>query len=119
MLEFKKINLVDIGDWDYLVQETYGKPYNFQQQGGCKSRGTETFQVPNENPWDYEEEAVPYKINGDEMGVSFQAWLNKGVGEYEDIFWERNFYPSLEILAQDLYEKGLIPAGDYTIEIDW
>lgn len=119
MLEFTKINLVDVGDWDGLVNETYGKPYSFQQQDGCKPRGTEFFRVPEHYPYDYKKDEIPYKINGDEMGVSFQAWLETSPSKYDGIFWERNFYPSLEILTQDLYEKGLIPEGEYTIEIDW
>jgi hypothetical protein len=36
-----------------------------------------------------------------------------------NMFWERNFYPNLQTLANDLHEKGLIEAGDYAIEIDW
>lgn len=35
------------------------------------------------------------------------------------LFWERNFYPSLQTVANDLHERGLIEAGDYSIEIDW
>lgn len=35
------------------------------------------------------------------------------------MFWERNFYPNLQTLANDLHKKGLIEAGEYTINIDW
>lgn len=119
MLKFTKINMVDVGDWDYLVQETFGKPYSFQQQDGCKDRGTETFQVPIEHPWDYKNDTLPYKINGDKMGVKFDSWLETDPDKYEDIFWERNFYPSLDMVAQELYNKGLILEGSYTIDIDW
>lgn len=119
MLEYKVKNIVDLGDWDTLVQEEYGKPYSFQQQDGCKSRGSESFQVPAEYTYDFKKDEIPYEINGDVMGVSFKSWLATEPEKYEDIFWERNFYPSMEVLAQDLYEKGMIKAGEYTIEIDW
>ncbi len=36
-----------------------------------------------------------------------------------EMFWERNFYPNLQTLANDLHKKGLIEAGEYKIEIDW
>ena len=62
------------------------------------------------------------------MGVSFKAWLARDPKEWNgdpnkknclELFWERNFYPSLESVANDLYEKGLLPAGNYAINIDW
>ena len=77
---------------------------------------------------DYPNDSVPEVINGEKMGVSFQAWLardpNEWNGNEEDknflsLFWDRNFYPDIQTLANDLHSKGLIPAGDYVIEIDW
>jgi len=35
------------------------------------------------------------------------------------MFYERNFYPDLQTVANDLHKKGLIEAGEYSIEIDW
>lgn len=35
------------------------------------------------------------------------------------LWWERNFYPSVEVVANDLHARGLLPAGEYTIDIDW
>ena len=86
-------------------------------------------------------------INGDEMGVKFNVWLARDPkaplnptdeelkscsyyfnGDKEkwkndpshiELFWQRNFYPSIYMVANDLYEKGLIEKGDYTINIDW
>lgn len=131
MLNFTKVNMIDVQDWDELVEKTYGRIYSFQQQDGCKSRGTETFRVPITNPWDYANTEISEKVNGSKMGVSFKAWLERDPSQKLNtddkwdrenglaLFWERNFYPSLESVAQDLYEKGLIPAGEYTINIDW
>ena len=128
MLKYNVVRSIDLSDWDALVQETYNRPYMFQQQDGCKSRGTEYFSVPYSEPYDFENDSVPEIINGNEMGVSFKAWLErdpnqKVMSKYgsdsTDLFWERNFYPHLEVLAQDLYEKGLIEKGKYQIEIDW
>ncbi len=73
-------------------------------------------------------DTVPEEINGDEMGVSFAAWLARDPKEwngdpkdrsYLDMFWERNFYPDIQMVANDLHAKGLLPAGDYLIDIDW
>ena len=38
---------------------------------------------------------------------------------YVDLFWERNFYPNLNTVINDLYKKGLIEKDDYEINIDW
>lgn len=131
MLRYTNTKIVSLQDWDELVQKTYGRPYAFQQQYGCRSRGTYTINVPEKYPDDYENDTIPEVVNGDEMGVSFKAWLArdpkqelkgrdlKTFGSGIDIFWERNFYPEISMLANDLHTKGLIEVGSYTINIDW
>lgn len=137
MLKYKTAKVIDVQDWDRLVEETYKKPYSFQQQDGCQPRGVVHLTIPEE--WTEDEEMndeIPFKINGNEMGVKFQVWLDTTVEEvntkFEEVngkpesypgqnslFWERNFYPDLQTVANDLYKKGLVEAGDYTINIDW
>lgn len=128
MLKYTSIRMIDCHDWDELVQKTYGKPYHFQQQEGCQPRGTHRLTIPSEYADDdYMNESIPEKINGSKMGVKFATWLARdpltpvnGRSDYHiGMFWERNFYPQLEVVANDLYAKGLIEAGDYTIKIDW
>ena len=123
--------VIDVGDWDNLVETTYGRPYNFQQQDGCKERQRVTLTIPNEYAEDYDNYEVPEEVNHEEMGVSFKAWLERdpkqplnSPDEWDrknglSMWWERNFYPTVEMIANDLYEKGLIEAGTYTIDIDW
>lgn len=129
MLKTKNIQIIKINDWDTLVQNTYGKPYSFQQQDGCQDRGTFYFDVPTDG-YDFENDTIPEEVNGSEMGVSFKAWLARDPEEWGgevklnkkfsiQLFWGRNFYPSLEVLANDLHAKGLLPAGKYGIDIDW
>lgn len=31
---YKLEKMIEVSDWDELVQNTYGLPYNFQQQDG-------------------------------------------------------------------------------------
>jgi hypothetical protein len=120
--------VIDVSDWDNLVESTYGRPYSFQQQDGCKERGRAHLTVSLDEPDDYENESVPDVINGDEMGVSFEAWLARdpkewngegGEDRYIGLFWERNFYPTVEAVAHDLCKRGLIEEGEYVIDIDW
>jgi hypothetical protein len=127
MLKFKSRNVIEVSDWDDLVEKTYGKIYSFQQQEGCQSRGVHTIRVPEECE-DYDQTSIPEVINGEEMGVSFAAWLARNPKEWNgdpkekrflDLFWSRNFYPELQVVANDLHAKGLIPAGEYDINIDW
>lgn len=130
MLKVNQTKTINCQDWDDFVQETYGKIYCFQQQDGCKDRGIEYITVPSEDDFDYDYETteIPFEVNGKEMGVSFQTWLNTSVEDtdkhFEDdreneLFWERNFYPSIDVIADDLYSKGLLEAGKYMIIIDW
>lgn len=129
MLKFSEERVIDVQNWDNLVQETYGKPYSFQQQDGCKDRGTYNFEIPNK--WgtsDYENETVKEIINGNEMGVKFESWLKRDPKEWHgeksderfiNMWWERNFYPDVTMIIEDLYKKGLIEEGKYLIDIDW
>ena len=132
MLKYERVNFVDVGDWDNFVTETYGKPYCFQQQDGCKERGTHEFTVPlGCEPYDFEKDTIQEVVNGDEMGVSFKAWLERDPTQLLDtdnayhrehgleMFWHRNFYPDIEMLIDDLHKKGLLEEGKYIINIDW
>lgn len=132
-MKIKTIQSIDVGDWDNLIEETYGRPYSYQQQDGCKSQGVDYITVPCAHPCDHQNDTIPEKVNGDEMGVSFSAWLARdpkqlldsedewakedGLGL--DLFWARNFYPCIDMLINDLHAKGLLPAGEYQIVIDW
>lgn len=129
MLKVKTKQVIDVQDWDNLVTKTYGKPYSFQQQDGCKERGVEHFSVPSQ--WTDDEDmndSIPEVINGGEMGVKFAVWLARDPKEWNgkkedrrflDLFWDRNFYPDFGTLVNDLHAKGLIQAGEYIIDIDW
>jgi hypothetical protein len=130
MIKTRTISIIDVSDWDKLVQTTYNKPYSFQQQEGCQERQLVDITVPDGEleDWDFENDTIPEVINGDEMGVSFKAWLARDPKEWNgdeqdrsfiDLFWHRNFYPNVQVLANDLYKRNLIPAGEYSIHIDW
>ena len=130
MLNIKTRNFIEECDWNNLVQTVYGKIYDFQQQDGCKERGIFEFTVPCE-PYDYENDTIPEVTNGNEMGVSFKAWLERDINtpldskdqwekEYGiNLFWARNFYPDISMIINDLHEKGLLPVGEYVMNIDW
>ena len=34
----KSVKMIEVSDLDDIVVKTYGRPYNFQQQDGCKGR---------------------------------------------------------------------------------
>lgn len=122
--------MIDVSDWDDLVTSTYGKHYNFQQQNDCRSRGIFDLTIPSEYSEDNDmHDSIPEEINGEEMGVKFDVWLNSDLEKHKqnnnwsdweaELFWERNFYPDIHTLANDLHKKGLIEAGTYSIKIDW
>lgn len=129
MLKYKNKKVIDCSDWDKLVTETYKRPYCFQQQDGCKDRGIEYITVPCEEE-DYENDTIPEIVNGEKMGVSFKAWLERNpqqkLSNPKDqqewslgLWYDRNFYPHISMIINDLYSKGLIEAGEYIIDIDW
>lgn len=134
-MKIRKVNMISVQDWDNLVQSVYGRPYSLQQQDGCKSRGIEEVTVPisidpianEDDGWTEDKEDVNYGINFP-TAVSLPRWLERDPSkplknqEYDwqlSLWWDRNFYPRLDDIAQDLYNKGHLEAGDYTIAIDW
>jgi hypothetical protein len=126
-MKIKTVKMIDCSEWDDLVKKTYGKTYCFQQQDGCKSRGIFNFTVPDLGE-DFENDSIAETLDEDRMGVSFAAWLARDPKkklenqEYDwelGLWWDRNFYPNFQMVANDLHEKGLLEAGDYTIDIDW
>lgn len=129
-MKFRPEKVVDVDEWDKLVSETYGRPYTFQQQDGCKDRGTYTLTVPDS--YDWESEALDdVSEDSDEeypTAVKFEKWLSRDPKqslqnqEYEwelSLWWERQFYPYIETVANDLHKRGLLEAGEYLIVIDW
>jgi hypothetical protein len=126
-MKFTIKRVIDVSDWDAVVKTTYGRPYSFQQQDGCKDRGVHDFTVPAE-AYDFRNDTVSEVVNCDEMGVSFAAWLKRDPNlplkdrdsDYSlGLWWARNFYPEFQMVANDLHSKGLLEAGEYTINIDW
>ena len=131
-LKIKTEKVIEDSDWDELVRDTYGRPYIFQQQDHCQSRGNFYLTVPDDAD-DFENDTVPEIVNHNEMGVSFNAWLERdpkqelkdeemGIRSEQwaiDMWWARNFYPNIQMVANDLHVKGLLDAGDYTININW
>jgi hypothetical protein len=143
-LKLDTVSAVEVCDWDHFVQDAYGRPYSFQQQEGCRGRGVHCLTVPSLED-DFENDTVPEVVNHSTRGVSFKAWLardpeqplrgahvsahgnervemfvvpGREAGDLE-LWWGRNFYPTIEAVANDLHEKGLIEAGEYIIKIDW
>jgi len=128
MIPHKLVKLVELSDWDALVKKIYNRPYSLQQQDGCMPRGTVKFTLPLEEVNDFVNDEVPEVINGPKYGVSFNSWLNRDVNKpipnregswYIQLFFHRNFYPSLEAVANDLFLMGLLEPGNYVINIDW
>lgn len=131
-LKVRKVKTIDVADWDKLVEETYGRPYNLQQQDGCMGRGGVDLTVPDdgEDEWMHPAADIPEVINGDVMGVRFADWLARDPktpipGEFGaekwnlDLFWHRTFYPDLQTVANDLHKRGLLKKGTYVIDINW
>ena len=124
---------VGVAEWDALVTSTYGRPYSFQQQSGCRDRGSFALTVPPTATYEDEQnDTVPEVVNHNEMGVKFSSWLSRDPqqplvdcdqvrkAKWEiDMWWERNFYPDIHTVANDLHQKGLLEAGEYIILIDW
>jgi hypothetical protein len=69
-LKIKTVKMIEVSDWDNLVSETYGRPYRFQQQDGCQSRGQFHLTIPSKYTYDDEmNDEIPEEINSDRYFV--------------------------------------------------
>ena len=127
MFNIQSVYYLECSELGDIVQQVYKRPFNFQQQAGCKERGIEKFSVPDTWTDDFGNHELPEVVNHEEMGVSFAAWLKRDPAQlieatYEGatiLWWERNFYPSTQMVLNDLHDRGLIPSGEYVVSIDW
>lgn len=134
-LKTNTLTTIELTEWDGFVEEVYGRPYAFQQQNGCRNRGVFNFTISskpsdptNYAPHDFENDTVPEVVNHRERGVSFKAWLARDPKQplhnqkydYElEMWWYRNFYPSIDMIIDDIKRRNLLDPGNYTIIIDW
>lgn len=124
-MKIKTVKMIDSEDWDKVIKNTYGKPYCLQQQGDYQDRSNYEIIIPDNEAYDFENDTLSEDLNEVKTGVSFKAWLETDPektmgGEEIDIklWWWRNFYPSLQMVANDLYKKELIKRGKYFINIE-
>lgn len=131
-MNIKTIKIIDVQEWDSLVISTYEKPYSFQQQDGCRDRGLVEISVPEEFDESDLPHTIPETLDSDEMCVKFSSWLLRNpstplhyhLGSLNPMFsttlwWHRNFYPDVQMIANDLHAKGLLEVGKYYININW
>lgn len=126
-MKIKNIKVIELDDWKNFVEKTYGIVYNFQQQDFCKGRCLCSITIPGPSEY-FKANTIPEIVNG---SVSFKAWLERDpnqklntIDEWEreyglTLFWQRNFFPDIQMVANDLHKKGLIKTGEYSINVDW
>lgn len=123
MLKYRTEKVVDSFDLDRLVQDTYGKGFCYQQQDGCKSKGSEVWDIPTKFSGVHLD-VKPEDVKNTTYGTTFKTWLESDLYEHfpnkeVGLKYERNFYPPLGDVLNDLHSKGLIEEGRYRIVIDW
>lgn len=132
-MKCRKINLVNVEDFNEVIKEVYCKHYSFQHQGARTYNGVEEsyfLKVPYiRNFKDFDsgaaiEECIYNNEQILQYGVEFNEWLNKDPNfEWyssdinNKLIWERYYYPHIYMLINDLYIKGLIEAGEYCIKM--
>lgn len=123
MLKVKKTTVINCSDWDKFVESVYSIPYCLQQQNGCMDRQSIHLTVP-----DKFEAEVNVSPGENHFPVSLEVWKSRDPTqkikdqEYDwqlQLWYHRNFFPDLQEVANDLYNRGLLEKGEYLIEIDW
>lgn len=121
MVKYKVVRQIDCWDWDEYIKTHYNKPYKFQQQAGCRDRGSVAITVPADPDDDFDDDWRSKQVSLQEwIDAEFDGSFDNTIEEYRTkLEGNRNFYPPLAEVINDLYDKGLLEAGDYEIIVDW
>ena len=102
-------------EFSNLVRQTFERPYSLQQQGDMHSQESFIrFDVPAELEWEHE--------------PSLETWLATTPPDPEDhsmaaftnrLRWDREFYPDLQDIANELHARGQLDAGTYVLHVWW
>lgn len=125
----RNLTIISDQEFDELVEKTYGKPYAFQRQDGCRDQNTYYFTVPDYFE-DFADDEIPESLNSRICKVTFSAWLDRDPRQIlalekdtsvEDIrrWWEEYFYPDPQMIFNDLCARNILPSGEYGIDVYW
>ncbi|MFE3757903.1 hypothetical protein ACFXO9_26650 [Nocardia tengchongensis] len=109
-LEPRAVTLIWEKDFSQFVSRVYGRPYQLgRQDGGLLKDSTVEFTVPaQEFEW------------SDPSVAEWLAALPPDDRDWQETLrWEREFHPGLEAIVNDLHARGLLPAGEYLLEVWW
>lgn len=98
------------------VSELYGRPYQLQQQGDMLAQESSVaLIVPEPEDWNENPSLAEWlaATPPEEQGLGLSELLN------EEMRWERQYYPSLEAVGNDLHARGLLDVGYYIIHVSW
>lgn len=120
---------VPVHVWNEFVREVYGRSYKLESQEHYCNKIVSFLTIPTSYDSDDDmNDSIKEIVQGLEKGVKFKTWLSRDplqplltrrYDEWElETFWEENFYPDLQTLANDLYKKNKLDSGEYIIYFD-
>lgn len=121
MIKSKIKHVISSAAWNKQVSKIYGRPYSIEDQ--FEFNRVLGFKVPNRS-FDFANETVEENEDTKETGVNFKSWIardpDQKIGSdpcafVTTLWWYRAFYPDIEVLANDLFKKGLLERGEYVI----
>lgn len=145
----KTVYVVWEGELSRLIGKHYGKPYRIQQQGDMMSNDSYfTVEVGPEMEFDLWsvrkfiegwDGYAPLEDADAAAVAAIAAWKESECPEEhklwdggrpaeiqengytypEELWWEREGYFDYNVLLWDLNRQGLIPTGDYLVEVMW
>lgn len=91
-----------------IASELFGRTYDAQQTDGCLARGIYHF--------DYRTEGDCLEMRHMEF---IEGWLEKNPEDYKYEFELSREAPRISCVLPHLILNGLLPYGEYIINIDW
>jgi hypothetical protein len=119
-MRIENVKLIGETEFSRLVSETYGRPYQLQQQDNCMGQDEiERVTVPDEGI-DIDDDARFAEWRDADVPDPVGVLHGETRWDWEvELYWQREYYPPLQELVNDLHERGLLPQGDYVIHASW
>lgn len=122
-MNVKPVLLIWEAEFSQLVRDTYGRPYQLQQQDGCLGQETiVSVKVPDKpRTWLADDAGRPPTLEVWVAATPPEPMTDAWDGDLhrEHLRWHREFYPELQDVVNDLHRRGLMAAGEYVIHIWW
>lgn len=121
-MDVERVDLIWESAFSELVTETYGRPYQLQQQQPMgQDTVTQRFTVPEhvDQDTEYNITFADWSTRDPDIGPDGERWHGTLPLLSKELWWHREYHCDPQMILNDLHARGLLPTGVYRIHVWW